>query len=168
MRPARRRTEHGMALVAVMMVMVLLLGIGAAMHAGVIGETTQRGAHLRSTMGFYAAEAGINRGMGDYRDIFLNYATPTGRDFDPHTLMIGPRTVTYKLTLVPGYPNFQVPIAPGQPFSGLTATQYWYTANSDSALNPGDVEASVGTKFEIDYVPIFQFLAFYQKDLEIL
>src|SRR5262249_39821689 len=61
-----------------------------------------------------------------------------------------------------------VPIAPGQPFAGLTATQYWYTANSGSYINPGDVEASVGTKFEIDYVPIFQFLAFYQKDLEIL
>jgi hypothetical protein len=32
----------------------------------------------------------------------------------------------------------------------------------------GDVEASIGTQFNVDYVPLFQFLAFYQNDLEIL
>ena len=77
----RRRRQKGIALVAILIVMVLLMGIGAALHVGVIGETALRGAHARAVSGFYAAEAGINRGMGEYRNIFLSFSTPGPADF---------------------------------------------------------------------------------------
>src|SRR6267378_2791128 len=91
-RRQRRTDEKGIALVAILFVLALLLGVGAALHTSVISETSARGAHLRATTGFYAAEAGINRGMGDYRNIFLNYNIPSGADFAPHSFTIDHRT----------------------------------------------------------------------------
>jgi hypothetical protein len=169
----RAGNERGMALVAVMFVMLLLLGMGAAMHTGTIAETTLRGAHARATAGFYAAEAGINRGMGDYRNIFLSYNVPSGSDFDMHTISIGPRTVRYQLAQVPCPPPPsecppQVRVPAGKPFAGLNATEYRYTATAWSELTTNDTEASLGTEFDVDYIPLFQFLAFYAGDLEIL
>lgn len=165
----RGRGERGLALVAVMLVLVLLLGIAGAFHGGVISETALRGSHARSTAGFYAAEAGINRGMGDYRNIFNNYNVPTvaNGDFNAHTFTLGPRTVTYQLT-DPGHNPTTRTIQPGKPFAFLNAIEYQYVANGTSSSHSGDIEASIGTEFDVDYVPMFQFLAFYQGDLEIL
>jgi hypothetical protein len=162
----RRRDERGFALVAVLLVMVLLLGIGAAIHTGVVGETSMRGAHARATAGFYAAEAAINRGMGDYRNIFLAYRVPEGADFDQRSFPLGNRTVKYQLAAVPGNPTL-VTVPAGRPFAGLQSLQYRFTATATSELRLGDVEASLGTEFNIDYIPLFQFLAFYSNDLEI-
>jgi len=163
-----------MALVVVMVVMVLLLGIGAAIHSGIIGDTSLRGAHARSTAGFYAAEAGINRGMGEYRNIFLNYNVPDANDFTPRTFQLGPRQVRYQLRSVPICDSNNVCRNPstlivpaGQPFAGLTSSQFRYTANSTSEIYAGDIEASIGTQFNVDTIPIFQFLAFYANTLEI-
>ena len=162
-----RKRERGIALVMVLFVMTLLLSLGAALHTGVINDTSSRGANLRAVSGFYAAESGINRGMGDYRNIFLNYNVPSGSDFNAHTLSIDHRTVTYQLANIPGNP-FTVVVPAGRPFAGLNSTEYRYTANSNSQLTAGDTEASIGTQFNVDYIPIFQFLAFYQNDLEML
>jgi hypothetical protein len=161
-----RRRERGFALVAVLLVMTLLLGIGAAIHTGVVSETSMRGAHARATAGFYAAEAAINRGMGDYRNIFLSYRVPDGADFDQRSFPLGHRTVKYQLSAVPGNPTL-VTVPAGRPFAGLQSLQYRYTATATSELQLGDVEASLGTEFNIDYIPLFQFLAFYSNDLEI-
>ncbi len=165
-RVRRGKGERGLALVAVLLVLVLLMGIAGAFHGGVLSETTLRGSHARATAGFYAAEAGINRGIGDYRTIFNNYNVPTGSDFDPHSLTLGPRTVTYQLSDAGNNPRtVTVPI--GRPFALLNAIEYRYTANASSSSHTGDTEASLGTEFDVDYVPLFQFLAFYQGDLEI-
>jgi hypothetical protein len=162
-----RRRERGIALAAVLLVMLLMLGIGAAFHNTIITETAARGSHLRASQGFYASEAGINRGMGTYRNIFMGYNIPVGADFNAHTFPFYGRNVTYQLANVPGNP-FTVLVPAGRQFAGLNATEYRYTADAYSELTPGDVEADVGTQFNVDYIPIFQFLAFYQGDLEML
>jgi hypothetical protein len=97
--------ERGFALAAVLLMLLLLTGITASIHSSVVSDTVSSGAHHRATSGFYAAEAGINHGMGDSRNIFLNYGTPTGADYNPHTFTIGPRQVTYQLADVPGNPR---------------------------------------------------------------
>jgi hypothetical protein len=162
----RRDRDRGTALIAVLIVMTLLMGIGAALHTSVVSDTSLRGAHARATAGFYAAEAGINRGMGDYRNIFLAYGVPSGSDFDVHSFALGPRTVKYQLTSVAS--NLQVTVPAGKPFAGLNAIENRYTATATSELQDGDVEASLGTEFDVDLIPLFQFLAFYADDLEIL
>jgi len=164
----RGRGERGFALVVVLIATLLLTAMAAALHIGVLSETQLRGAHATATAGFYAAEAGINRGMGDYRNIFLAYHQPHGADFDEQTLTLGPRTVRYRLTAacVGGCPlEQQVPA--GRPFAGLRAQLYKYVAQATSEIHDGDVETSLGTEFQVNYIPLFQFLAFYEQDLEI-
>lgn len=163
----QKKSQRGFALAAVFLVLLLASGITAAIHAGVLGDTFASGAHHRATAAFYAAEAGINRGMADYRNIFLNSGVPSGSDYDAHTFALGHRDVTYQLVDVPGNPR-SVIIPAGRPFNGLSAIEYSYIAQSISELTAGEEEASIGTQFNVDNVPLFQFLAFYQNDLEIL
>jgi len=153
-------------MIAVIMSMLLLLAVGAALHTGVVAETQLRGAHARAIAGFYAAEAGINRGMGEYRNIFQSFQFPSGADLAEKSFALGPRTVKYQLT--PVVTNAMVLVPAGQPFAGLSAIRNSYTAASRSELHSGDVEARIGTQFDVDAIPLFQFLAFYQDDLEIL
>jgi hypothetical protein len=173
----RRRNEGGFALVAVLVVMMLLMAIAGALHVGVLAETQLRGSHAHATAGFYAAEAGINRGMGDYRNIFLNsFSPPSGSDFDEKTLTIGPRLVRYRLREAcvdadgDGNPDCGIfrSIPAGRPFAGLNSQLYTYIANATSEVNAGDVEVTLGTQFDVNNIPLFQFLAFYENDLEIL
>lgn len=169
MRRAERRTERGFAMIGVLLVMMLTMAIAGAIHTSTMGETQLRGAHAVATAGFYAAEAGINRGMGDYRNIFLSYNEPSGSDFDEKTLTLGNRTVRYQLTEAcggGGCPLTQV-VAAGRPFAGLNSLLYKYVAVSTSELHEGDVETSLGTEFDVNYIPLFQFLAFFEGDLEI-
>lgn len=170
----KRTGEGGFALIAVLVVMLLLMAISGAMHTSVISETYLRGGHARATAGFYAAEAGINRGMGDYRNIFLAYRQPddADSDFDEKTLTINDRTVRYQLApaaLPPGvlaWPEIKR-VPAGQPFAGLNSQRYSYVAQATSEVHAGDVEVNLGTQFDVNYIPLFQFLAFYEGDLEI-
>jgi hypothetical protein len=154
-------------MVGVLFIMVLLLSLGAIIHTGVIGETALRGAHARSTNGFYAAEGGLNLGAGATRNIFLAYGLPTAAAFEEKVYPLGDRTVRYRLTELPGNPQ-QVKVPAGRPFAGLNAIRYRYTATSSAEHFDEDVEARLGVEFDVDYIPLFQFLAFYAGDLEIL
>lgn len=174
-RTRRHRNEGGFALIAVLLVGVLLMGIGGALHESTKNETVLRGTHARSVRGFYTAEAGINRAMGEYRNIFLRYRLPTvaGGDFNTKSFQLDTREVNYKLQAVcktgQTYPCSEVgPIAAGRTHSGLLAQKYKFTARATSENATGDTESSLGTEFQINYIPMFQFLAFFQNDLEIL
>jgi hypothetical protein len=125
------------------------------------------GALASSVTGFYAAESGLNRGMGEYRNIFLDYNVPEGSDFDLHTFDLGERTVYYQMTPRAGNPQ-QIVIPSGELFAGLNALQYRYTVTSRAENRRADVEARVGAEFLVGYIPLFQFVAFYRNDLEIL
>jgi hypothetical protein len=164
-----RRSESGVALVAVMMILAMLMGLAVALNTSTNMDTALRGAYHRTTTGFYAAESGLNRGMGDYRNIFLNFNVPTGSDFAAHSLSIGSRNVNYQISDVTAYVSGAAPsitIPPGQLFGGLNSQEYDYIANS-TAQSGGDTEARVNAEFKVGYIPIFQFVAFYKKDLEI-
>ncbi|MCW5892955.1 MAG: hypothetical protein KIT14_20770 [bacterium] len=164
-----RKAEGGFALIGALIVMMLLMAIAGAMHVGVLSETSLRGAHAHATAGFYAAEAGINRGMGDYRNLFMGFGIPSQNagDFDENVLTIGPRTVRYRLTPAAGNWPVVQPIPAGRTFAGLRSSLYRYVAVATSEVHPGDVEVSLGTQFDVNNVPLFQFLAFYNNDLEI-
>ncbi|MBI1818170.1 MAG: pilus assembly PilX N-terminal domain-containing protein [Deltaproteobacteria bacterium] len=164
-----RRSESGVALVAVMMILAMLMGLAVALNTSTNMDTALRGAYQRTTTGFYAAESGLNRGMGDYRNIFLNFNVPTGSDFAAHSISIGSRNVNYQISDVTAYVSGAAPviiIPPGQLFGGLNSQEYDYIANS-TASSSSDVEARVNAEFKVGYIPIFQFVAFYKKDLEI-
>jgi len=161
------RGDEGMALVGVLILSALLMSLALTLAVAVRSDTQLRGAFGSGVTGFYAAEAGLNAGMGEYRNIFLNYNVPSGTDFNSRALTVGNRAVSYKMTARAGYPQ-NVVIPAGQVFTGLNAQQYRYVVNSTATNINNDVEAGVGAEFLVGYIPLFQFVAFYKNDLEIL
>ena len=161
------RNDRGMALIGVIVLSSLLMALAVTFSVAVRSDTRQRGALGSSITGFYAAESGLNRGMGEYRNIFLNYNVPSGNDFAQRMFNLGERNVHYQMTPRPMNPQ-QIVIPSGELFAGLNALQYRYTVNSNAVNKIGDVEARVGAEFLVGYIPLFQFVAFYRNDLEIL
>lgn len=164
-RPSAGR-QGGFAMIAVLLTMALMLGMNAAFHGGILSDTKLRGAHAVAVSGFYAAEAGINRGMAENVNVFKQYNQPT--DFSLHSFALDGRQVKYQLNPVSGYANGVVKtVEPGKPFQGLNSIHYRYIAQASSEKVAGDTEVNLGTEFDVNYIPLFQFLAFYQGDLEI-
>jgi hypothetical protein len=158
-------------MITTLMILALLLALAAAMTTSIVSDTQLRGAYARATNGFYAAESGLDAGMGGYRNLFLAFQIPSSSDaaFQPQTLTVGSRTVTYALAdknPTPGVSTV-VQIPYGQTFGGLNASQYVYTESSSSVNTLGDTEATLGAEFQVGYIPLFQFVAFYANDLEI-
>ncbi|MBI4515898.1 MAG: hypothetical protein HY699_08800 [Deltaproteobacteria bacterium] len=160
-----RSGEAGVALITVLLLMAMMMALATAVTTAINMDTNLRGAYTRSTTGFYAAESGLNRGMGDYRNIFLSFNVPSGSDFAPHTLTIGDRTVNFQIVEVAGNPQ-SITIPPGQVFGGLSSIEYDYIVNSTAQSN-NETEARVSAEFKVGNIPVFQFVAFYSKDLEI-
>jgi len=163
----RFHSESGFTMATVLIMTGMLTALGAGLHTTLLQDTRLRGAVQAANHGFYAAEAGVNHGMGRYKDIFLSFSVPGGDDFSSTTFELGSRDVVYELSPVAGNPQ-TVTMPAGRPFAGVRSTEYRYTAASTSHGPEGNPEATVGTEFIIDYIPLFQFLAFYQGDLEIL
>jgi hypothetical protein len=61
-----------------------------------------------------------------------------------------------------------ITIPPGELFQGLKAQEYRYSAYSVAENAKGNPEAILELRFKSRLVPLFQFAAFYNKDLEIL
>jgi hypothetical protein len=156
----------GFALAAVLMMtsLISVLAVGLALLIRI--DTMQSGAEESTRRNFYAAEAGVNRGMGDARNVFLDFNVPSGGDFDLHTMTVGAKDVAYRLTEVPGNP-LTVTLPPGDVFAGLNSIQYRYSVLSDTLDGQSRREARVGASFEVNNVPLFQFLTFYDIGLEI-
>ncbi len=161
------RNERGLALIGVIVLSTLLLALAGTFAVAVRSDTQMTGALASSVTGFYAAESGLNRGMGEYRNIFLDYNVPSGSDFHPRSFQLGERQVYYQMTPRPSNPQ-QIVIPSGELFAGLNALQYRYTVVSRAENILDDVEARVGAEFLVGYIPLFQFVAFYRNDLEIL
>jgi hypothetical protein len=174
MHTRRPNDEAGVALIAVILILALLMGLAAGFTTAVTMDTGLRGAFQRSTVGFYAAESGLNKGMGEYRNIFLSLNKPTTSSYGPRpAFAVGSRTVTYQMN--PANPGAdgnavgqQVTIPAGELFAGLSSTEYTYIESSQAVSPTGDTEANVAAEFKVGNIPLFQFIAFYAGDLEIL
>jgi hypothetical protein len=59
--------------------------------------------HADTTQSFYDAEAGVNRGLAEFKNIFQGYNVPTGSDFSARNFTINGAAVRYQLSAVAGY-----------------------------------------------------------------
>jgi len=140
-----------------------------------------------SANGFNIGEAGLNLRAETIRATFVGYNRPSGISptvtnpcvgmnvgtggFACRADTFGTRNVTsyvvenpYNLAL---YPVFK-PIDPGERYQGLNAQEYEYASYATSRNAQNKVEAQLELRFKSRLVPLFQFAAFYNKDLEIL
>ena len=175
--------QEGFVLVSTLLMMTLLM---ALVSAYAVTSRTELAINKRSgysNTGFYTAEAGLNLRAEEIRQIFVGYNRPEGTspltenaceggnvgsdDFECETFEIGNHDAVTYVNEDPSNPNI-ITIPPGERYQNLNAQEYLYTVTS-LAKGPDDkVEAFLELSFKSRLVPMFQFVAFYNKDLEIL
>jgi hypothetical protein len=181
-----RTGQDGIALIVVL----VMLGVLMALIAGFAGVTSIETATTRSSMrsfqGFYAAEAGLNARADQFRQLFVGEALPTGTgpvltgtpvpcvstnqgsgDFACSTFSFQGRTVkTYVVESALSRNSIVIPR--GELFQNQFGTEYHYVVYSQALNANGASEASLEMHFKSRTLPLFQWAAFYEKDLEIL
>lgn len=179
----RFEDESGFALLFTLMVLAVMLSlVGAYTAISRIELSTTSATHV-GVNGFYAAEAGLNVRADAIRDIFLGYNVPAGTapsstspctgsnlgsgDFSCQNFTFGPQAVRTYLQEEPGNP-LSITIPLGERYQGLSADEYQYTAISSAFAGDNRNSATLQLRFKSRLVPLFQFAAFYDKDLEIL
>ncbi len=160
-------SERGTALLFALTVTALLILLATSLAILTRSSTIVEVGHADTTQSFYYAEAGVNRGLAEFKNIFQGYNVPTGSDFSARTFTLNGTAVRYQLTAVAGYPQF-VRIPAGKRYAGLNSIDYLYTNLSQTLAPDSTTKAQLGARSLIHSIPLFQFLAFYANDLEIL
>ncbi len=175
--------ERGFVLITMLLLLSVLTALlGAYLTTSKIELATTRHSK-QSITGFYAAEAGLNMRAEEIRQAFLGYNLPSGTtpsgtvpcedgsqgagDYICKNYDLGSsNTVTY-VTPDPSNP-ITTTIPPGERYQNLNAQEFRYTVNSVAKNDIGSTQALLELRFKSRLVPMFQFMAFFDKDLEIL
>jgi Tfp pilus assembly protein PilX len=190
----QNRSSGGYTLVitiAVLLVLSVLL-ITYAISSKV--DNVSSTASAKSNTGFYNAEAGLNRRAEAIRAKFIGYGLPNGTpptdpsgqtnwkacvkpqpggnlgtvDFQCETdANIGVQPVsTYVEDLTQKVP-VSIVIPEGELFSGLSAQEYRYNVISIAQDKQMQPTAILGMQFKSRLIPLFQFAAFYDQDMDV-
>ena len=172
----------GFALIATMLMLVVLVALLGAFSLLTRIELATTKATQDSTSSFYAAEAALNARAEEIRGIFVGYNRPAGTspdataacegtnigedDYACADAQLGHKVATSYVVEAAGNPLITV-IPPGERYQNLNAQEYRYEANAESKNPDGTSGALLKLNFKSRLVPLFQFAAFYNKDLEI-
>jgi len=177
--------RNGFALVGVLVLLALLMTLLVGYFALARIELSTTKSTMRSFRGFYAAEAGLNVRADLVRQAFDGYVRPAGSAPDSKTkvpctgtnlgsgdmrcmdYVFQQRDVTTYVEEHPSNPNAIV-IPRGEPFQNLSAQEYRYVVYSVARGAQDLPEAILEMHFKSRLVPLFQFVAFYDKDLEVM
>ncbi|MFN8391682.1 MAG: hypothetical protein U0136_15445 [Bdellovibrionota bacterium] len=175
--------ESGFALIATMIMLGVMLALLGAYGAVTNIELATTKGSKDLNIGFNTAEAGLNLRAETIRQVFVGYNRPTGTsptatnacsasnqgagDFRCVDYTLGNHTATTYVNEDPTNPIITT-IPVGERYQNLSAQEYRYTAASLSSGIDGGVETALELRFKSRLVPLFQFAAFYNKDLEIL
>lgn len=178
------RNNEGLALLTIM----LLIGfIGTLFGAYVVVTQTELAlvkSSRDSQSGFNAAEAGLNIRAEAIREKFIDFSKPSGTsptsvldcdaggsgagsgDYACETFEFGNNhsAVTY-VQEDPNNPIMTV-IPPGETFAGLSAIEERYMVTSVGRNSAQSNEAILDLTFQSRRVPLFQFMIFFEEDLE--
>ena len=176
-------SQRGFALVTVLLLLALIMSLLLAYHSLTRVEMTTTKASMSSVRGLYAAEAGLNLRADLVRQIFEGYNRPAGTtpttvdtcsgtnlgsgDYSCTVYALQQRDVTTYIDEADGNPTAIV-VPRGETFQNLNAQEYRYAVLSRADSPEGRPEALLEMSFKSRLIPMFQFAAFYNKDLEIL
>lgn len=176
--------QNGMALISVLMMLIVMMALlGAYVTTTQIELATVRYSKS-STSAFSAAEAGLNLRADDVRQTFIGYNRPAGTspsssnaceganqgsgDFACESLSLNNYNVISYVEEDASNPIITT-VPPGELYQNLNAQEYRYTVRSVAKEAATDrIGAILELRFKSRLVPLFQFVAFYDKDLEIL
>jgi len=179
----KNKKQRGFVLITTMMLLGLLLTLLGVYYTTTNIEMATVRHSKSSATGFYSSEAGLNLRADTIRNIFVDYNRPTGvsptttnpctgtnlgtGDMACTNYSFNTRTVKTYVTEDASNPVI-LTIPPGERYQNLNAQEYRYTAKSLALNTSNQSEAELQLRFKSRLVPLFQFAAFYNKDLEIL
>jgi len=181
----KNKRDQGFILISSILLLAVLSTMLAAYFSITKIETATTKLSKDSATGFYSAEAGLNIRAENIRQRFVGYNRPSGASPTPSNACIGGnlgsgdfacatlaslnnRQVSSYVEEEPSNPII-LTIPPGERYQGLNAQEYRYTAKAMSyGIESAREEAILELRFKSRLVPLFQFAAFYNKDLEIL
>ncbi|MFB9993116.1 hypothetical protein ACFFLM_14170 [Deinococcus oregonensis] len=171
--------SQGYVLVTALMAMILLTFMVTIYMITSLNSPRTVRSQADSLGGFLAAEGGLSMRAALIRDKFVGFERPTGTACPPSAVSGGGgdfacvpytfsertvRTGVRETTTTPDGDSGTV--AEGERYAGLSYQQYSYRVTSEA--RQGDVrQATVQMEFQSRLVPLFQFAAFYNQDLEI-
>jgi hypothetical protein len=179
----KSENDNGFVMITVLMMLALLSALFGAYYSTTGAETSSIRYSRAGSSSFYAAEAGLNIRAEAIRQVFVDYNRPIG---------ISPTTISpcsganmgsgnfaclshiFNLRAVKSYVSEDasnpviLTIPPGERYQNLNAQEYRYTTVSTATNKQNKDEAKLELRFKSRLVPLFQFAAFYNKDLEIL
>lgn len=180
--PNRSHPQQGFVLITTMLMLALFLTLLSAYFLTTQIEIGTSRLSRESTSGFYAAEAGLNIRAETIRQTFVGFNRPAGTspltedaclganqgsgDYICRDFSFGKQITKTYITEDPANPVI-ITIPPGERYQNLNAQEYRYTAFS-RAEHFDNTTAQLELRFKSRLVPLFQFAAFYDKDLEIL
>lgn len=181
-----QRNERGVALISVMMLIALLMILLAGYYALSRIETSTTKSSLNSFRGFYAAEAGLNLRAGLVTQTFQGFSQPAGEspdlesgtapcaegndgsgDFACVSYALQNRAINTYVVEASNSPSGII-IPRGEIFQNLSAREYGYAVYSQAFSPKGPPEALLELHFRSRVASLFEFAAFFNKDLEIL
>ena len=173
---SRRRSDRGVALIAVLLLLALMSALAVALVYKVNHEQHLQRTDMANTLAFYGAEAAMEKMMADLSNLYAQRAAPTNCDITnlqasaPSQIVVG---VTY-----PEY-VYNVPAPNGGGCAAPPTTVQTISSGPNEGLEAqivpmslqvtadrlGVEEARLIRRIEIAEIPVFQFGVFSQSDL---
>jgi hypothetical protein len=178
-----REKDNGFVMITVLMMLALLSALFGAYYSTTGAETSSVRYSRAGSSSFYASEAGLNIRAEAIRQVFVDYNRPTGTSPTATNPCIGANlgsgsfacmSYLFNLRTVKTYVSEDasnpviLTIPPGERYQNLNAQEYRFTTVSTATNKQNKDEAKLELRFKSRLVPLFQFAAFYNKDLEIL
>ncbi len=166
--------ENGSAMVVALMVMTLLLGFAALVLSRTFTENAITINDTAESRSFNAAEAALEDSTRDFATVIENKLNPTATDITNLETKSVPYFSTNGYTfnkiitkITPPVGTSQVVTQTKGQFQGLVSLRDEYQIDITATDTVTGVKTQVRRRFFNDRIPIFQFGAFYQDDLEV-
>jgi hypothetical protein len=160
----RRRRDQGVILVVAVVMLAGLMFIATTSSLNSMVQTKSETAAIDETRTFYAAEAGVEWGADQLRDLLLVNLDPSAEQLDslPTPDMNGYEFDSYEVERQGT--TTQETISSGD-YQGLIGFVNRYTIQARAQSGRSSTEIS--REIQHQFIPLFQFGVFYDNDLEI-
>lgn len=161
--------ERGISLVFTLMVMTMLLGFVALVLSRTTSEARASDNDAAESRTLAASEAGLEDATRDFATVLENKLSPTDADIlkvkNNEVDGFASKFVIKKTLKQLGVSKINI-IQSGD-FQGLYSLRDEWQINVDAHETNSDVKVETMRRFNNDRIPLFQFGAFYQDDLEL-
>jgi hypothetical protein len=173
--------------VVALLVIAALSALIVAYSLAAMSESRLAKASMGGIHGHLAAEAGVNLRAAEIRQLYQQWERPIGTppatpavgqlpctvstglgtgDFGCQTYALSERSAVTYVREEPGNPR-SIVIPAGDLYASLFADEWRYTVSSTAVNRDGFPEAILEMRWKTRNVPIFQFFALYDRDLEL-